>query len=238
MKNKNSTIIVALDLPCFEEAEKAVQELSPAISWFKVGKELFTAEGPKVVEMIKNEGCKVFLDLKFHDIPNTTSKAVISATRSGADMINLHAGGGFDMMQKSAETLAEYCAQKNIDRPYLIAVTVLTSMAAKDLLEIGISAEPRDQVLRLASLAKEAGIDGVVSSPEEIKVIKEKCGDNFLVVTPGVRPAGSSMDDQKRVKTPKEAIDDGADFIVIGRPIMQADDRLAAARSIIGSISN
>jgi len=214
-------IIVALDVGNKKEALSLVRELKDA-QLFKVGMELFTAEGPRLLEEIARLGKKVFLDLKYHDIPNTVAGAVRSATRHRVHMLTLHSSGGKEMLARAAEAAAQEALSYRIPRPYLLGVTVLTSLKEGELKDLGISASVEGQVVRLASLAKEAGLDGVVSSPQEIEIIKKELGKDFLVVTPGIRPAWAATHDQKRVMRPAEAVAKGADYIVIGRPITGA----------------
>jgi len=214
-------IIVALDVGKRQEALSLVSGLKDA-QVFKIGMELFTAAGPELVEKIARQGKRVFLDLKYHDIPNTVAGAVRSAVRHGVHMLTLHASGGKEMMTKAAEAVAQEAAISGKSRPYLLGVTVLTSLKEGELKEIGISASCAEQVLRLASLAREAGLDGIVCSPQEIEIIKKELGKDFLVVTPGIRPAWAAAHDQKRIMTPAEAFKKGADYIVIGRPITEA----------------
>ena len=225
-------IIVALDYPDARAALEMADRLDPALCRVKVGKELFTAAGPALVETLVARGFGVFLDLKFHDIPNTVASACKAAARLGVWMMNVHASGGRAMMQaaKDALTLADGAA-----RPKLIAVTVLTSMAQTDLADIGMQGSPGDAVLRLARLAKQAGLDGVVCSAQEARALRTACGAGFNLVTPGIRPAEGTLgalDDQKRVMTPRAAVDAGADYLVIGRPITQAADPVAMLQRI------
>ena len=215
-------IIVALDYPCAQPALDIVARLDPALCRVKVGKELFTAAGPALVETLVTRGFGVFLDLKFHDIPNTVAGACKAAARLGVWMINLHATGGRAMMHAALDALAG-----EVLRPKLIAVTVLTSMGESDLADIGMQGSPDDVVLRLARLAQSAGLDGVVCSAHEARVLRAACGAGFDLVTPGIRPADAKQDDQKRVMTPRAAVDAGADYLVVGRPITQAADALA-----------
>ena len=229
-------LIVALDVEDIDKAKQAVESLAGTVRWFKVGTQLFTATGRASVELVKEAGCKAFLDLKFHDIPATVSKSVISATDLGVDLLNLHAIGGRRMMEAVSSGLEEHCAKNNKQKPKVIAVTVLTSLTTEELQEVGIDATPQVLVTHLASLARRCGLDGVVSSPEEIRMIKERVGEDTLVVTPGVRPSWAEADDQRRIKTPAETIEDGADYLVVGRPIMNADNRLDAAKRIIDEI--
>jgi orotidine-5'-phosphate decarboxylase len=220
MKDK---VIVALDVSTLSEAEALVKKLSGQILIFKVGSELFTACGPKVIEMIHKHKARVFLDLKFHDIPNTVAKAVKAASDLGVFMCNVHAQGGQPMM----EGVMKFKGNMRV-----LAVTVLTSLAGEDLRELGVSRSPLDQVLHLARMAKASSLDGVVCSGWEAKDIRKACGPHFLIVTPGIRPAASG-DDQKRVLTPQKAFQNGADFIVVGRPIIEASNPADAAEKIL-----
>ncbi|WP_305841676.1 orotidine-5'-phosphate decarboxylase [Photobacterium leiognathi] len=213
-------VIVALDYDNQNEALAFVDRIEPGSCRLKVGKEMFTYFGPDFVRQLHDRGHSVFLDLKFHDIPNTCSKAVKAAADLGVWMVNVHASGGERMMTASREILEPY----GKDRPLLIGVTVLTSMEASDLAGIGIKQEPQQQVLNLASLTKNSGLDGVVCSAQEASILKGNLGQNFKLVTPGIRPVGSEAGDQRRVMTPAEAIAAGSDYLVIGRPITQADD--------------
>lgn len=210
-------IIVALDFPSAEAALALVEQLDPRQCRLKVGKELFTRSGPALVEQLSARGFDVFLDLKFHDIPHTVAQACRAAVDLGVWMLNVHALGGTTMMQAAREAVGS-----STSRPLLIAVTILTSMADEDLQEIGLQGSAAENALRLAALAQGAGLDGVVCSPREASGIKGRCGTDFACVTPGVRPAGSASQDQKRVATPAEAIGMGADYLVIGRPITGA----------------
>jgi len=226
-------IIVALDVETMAGALKLVDQLSADVGAFKIGKQLFTATGPDAVRLIHGRGGKVFLDLKFHDIPTTVAKASAEAARLGAFMFNMHALGGAAMMRESVQAVRALPGAQ----PLMIAVTVLTSMGEGDLKPLGIDLPVDELVVRLARLAKEAGMSGVVASPREIGLIKKACGPEFLVVTPGIRPAGADANDQKRAMTPGEAVQAGADFIVVGRPITHAPDPQAAARSIAEEIA-
>lgn len=231
-------LIVALDVADIEDAKKAVDTLAGTVRWFKIGAQLFTASGRESVDIVKNAGCKAFLDLKFHDIPATVSRSVIAATDLGVDLLNLHAIGGRRMMEEVDHKLTIHCNENGVARPLVVAVTVLTSLTTAELQEVGVDATPLMLVTHLASMAKACGLDGVVSSPEEITLIKERLGSDYLVVTPGVRPLWADHDDQRRVKTPAEATKDGADYLVVGRPIMNAYDRLDAAKKIIDEIAS
>lgn len=230
---ENEKIIVALDVETSEAAANWSGRLKNEVGYFKIGKQLFTAAGPDVVRRIKAEGGRIFLDLKFHDIPNTVAAAAVEAVRLGVDMLNVHALGGLKMMQKAAEAVKSEAKKKGVDKPLLIAVTILTSMNEEALSEAGIATPLADEVRRLALLAKKAGLDGVVASPMEIRLIKEACGEDFLVVTPGVRPSFAAKNDQKRVMTPAEAVKAGADYLVIGRPITAASDPESAVKRIV-----
>ncbi|OBT15919.1 orotidine 5'-phosphate decarboxylase [Vibrio sp. UCD-FRSSP16_10] len=211
-------VIVALDYDNINDALNFVDRIDPASCRVKVGKEMFTLFGPEFVKQLHQKGFSVFLDLKFHDIPNTCSKAVRAAAEMGVWMVNVHASGGERMMTASREILEPY----GKDRPLLIAVTVLTSMEQSDLAGIGLNVAPKDQVLRLATLTKNSGLDGVVCSAQEASFLKSDLGKEFKLITPGIRPAGSAVGDQKRIMTPVDAIQAGSDYLVIGRPITQA----------------
>jgi orotidine-5'-phosphate decarboxylase len=225
--NSDPRVIVALDFPDSTSAMQLVEQLDPGLCRLKVGKELFTAVGPQFVEQLQGKGFEVFLDLKFHDIPNTVAKACEAAAHLGVWMVNVHALGGRKMMEAASEAMAKFSRA-----PKLIAVTILTSMGDEELQEIHLQGTPQDNVEHLARLAQSAGLDGVVCSPREASVLREKLGDLFVLVTPGVRPAGASADDQKRIMTPRQAIDAGSTYLVIGRPITKAPDPLEALRVI------
>jgi len=237
MMEARKRLIFALDVNSFEKAQSWVDQLHDQVGLFKVGKQLFTRCGPKVVEMIRERGSDVFLDLKYHDIPNTVAKAGVEACRLGAGMFNVHALGGLEMMQKTVEEVEAWCAQNDQLRPIMLAVTILTSSTEETLRGVGIDRPVSEMVPRLAKLAKEAGFDGVVASPLEVGLIREACGEDFAIVTPGVRPASAALDDQKRVMTPAEAIAAGASHLVIGRPISSAADPAAAASNILEEIA-
>lgn len=230
--------IIALDYNTYEDARAMVDRLGDAVDWFKVGLELFVGAGPQIVSYIKERNKKVFLDLKFHDIPNTAAKASVAALGYGVDMLNMHAQGGVEMMKTTAELVNEACAKQNIKRPLLLAVTVLTSLDMDHLTRYGIAAENTgDYVVRLASFTKEAGLDGVVSSAKETPLIKAALGSSFITVTPGIRPAGTDVNDQKRVVTPADAKAMGTDYIVVGRPVTHAVDPVRAALAIKEELS-
>ncbi len=226
-------IIVALDYSDAQSALALVARLQPTLCRLKVGKELFTAAGPQLVEQLMQRGYEVFLDLKFHDIPNTTAQACKAAAALGVWMINVHALGGRRMMEAAREAVAQAARP-----PKLIAVTVLTSMAQEDLAELGIAATPAEMVLRLATLARASGLDGVVCSALEAALLRSECGSTFCLVTPGIRTADAAIDDQARVTTPRAALEQGANYLVIGRPITRATDPLLALQNIIKDIED
>lgn len=226
-------LIVALDFSSGEEALVVTQKLYPRVGFFKVGLELFTSGGRPVVEELKQMGARVFLDLKLHDILNTVTGAAAAATRLGADMLTVHALGGREMMACAVEAVREEAARLGRPAPLVLAVTVLTAINQQVLnRELGIPATMEEQVLRLAVLARAAGVDGVVASPREVAILRRELGPGFILVTPGVRPAWAAADDQTRYLTPGEAMAAGADYLVVGRPITRAPDPLEAARKI------
>ena len=229
-------IIVALDVDSLREARRMVRMLAPHVQCFKVGKQLFVHAGPDVVRLIHASGRDVFLDLKFHDIPNTVAKAVIEAARLGVRLVDLHASGGPAMMAAARTEVTRVCRREGLRRPLLLAVTVLTSLDDADLRAVGVGSGAARQVLRLARLAARSGMDGVVCSPREIATIRRALGRRFTIVTPGVRPPGAAVGDQKRVLAPGEAVAAGADYLVLGRPILQATDPAAAVRAIAADI--
>lgn len=226
-------VIVALDYDNQADALAFVDKIDPASCRLKVGKEMFTLFGPNFVNELHKRGFSVFLDLKFHDIPNTCSKAVRAAAEMGVWMVNVHASGGERMMTASREILEPY----GKDRPLLIGVTVLTSMEQQDLAGIGLDVAPKDQVVRLATLTKNSGLDGVVCSAQEASMLKSELGRDFKLVTPGIRPAGAAVGDQKRIMTPVDAIQAGSDYLVIGRPITQASDPAAVLAEINATLA-
>jgi len=230
-------IIFALDVDHFTEAQRWVNLLKDHVGIFKVGKQLFTHAGPKVIDMIRQKGQRVFLDLKYHDIPNTVAKAGEEATKLNVTMFNLHALGGFEMMKKTVEGSRAAAKSLGIPKPLILAVTILTSMDEAALKEVGVQGSIPEEVGRLAFLASKAGIDGVIASPQEIRTIRDRCGDKFLIVTPGIRAPSDKKDDQKRTLTPKEAVSAGANYLVIGRPIKEAKDPLEAVQKIVEDIS-
>jgi orotidine-5'-phosphate decarboxylase len=224
-------LIVALDVPSATQARQIVQSIGDGATTYKVGKQLFTAEGPQVVRDLVSSGRKVFLDLKFHDIPNTVAAAVRSAAELGVTMLTVHASGGSKMLKAAAEAAAQSAA-----KPTVLAVTVLTSFSDADLQEIGVSGTVLTQVLRLGALARKAGCGGLVASAHEARELRRELGEGFAIVTPGVRPAGSAAGDQARVVTPREAIAAGATHLVVGRPILEAVNPAQAAADILAQI--
>ncbi len=225
-------IIVALDVPSADAALHIAQKLHGHVGMFKVGSEVFTAEGPVLARYLIATGEKVFLDLKFHDIPNTVRAAARQAATLGVSLVNVHASGGRKMMEAALEGIRSAQSARAATPTRLLAVTVLTSLGAEDLAEVGFQGSPEEMVVRLARLAQSAGVDGVVASPQEISAIRKACGPDFLIVTPGIRPASASSDDQARIATPESALRAGADYLVIGRPITGASDPAAAAGAI------
>ena len=232
MNQLDPKVIIALDYDSKEQALNFIKLLDPTTCRLKVGKEMFTHFGPDFVKEIVDKGFDVFLDLKFHDIPNTVAKAVKAAADLGIWMVNVHASGGRRMMEAAKDILVPYGDKA----PLLIAVTVLTSMDQEDLIELGVNLTPAEQVKRLAKLAQLSGLDGVVCSSHEAEELKSLLGQSFKLVTPGIRPVGSEADDQRRIKTPKEAIESGSDYLVIGRPITQAQDPMATLKEINASL--
>ncbi|MBP5406784.1 orotidine-5'-phosphate decarboxylase [bacterium] len=223
-----SKIFVALDVDTEAQALEIVEDLHGLDACFKIGKQLFTSAGPDLVRKIVGMGEDVFLDLKYHDIPNTVAKAGLAAAALGVRIFNVHASGGRKMMEAVRNEM-----DKLANPPMVLAVTVLTSMGDNDLREVGVDVPARDQVARLAKLAQECGMDGVVASPLEIELIRETCGKDFKILTPGIRPAFAAVNDQKRIATPAEALRKGADFLVIGRPITAAENRREAFLKIL-----
>jgi len=229
-------VIVALDFADSARALDLADRLGPASCALKVGKELFVAAGPEPVRRMAERGFRVFLDLKFHDIPNTVAQACAAATRLGVWMMNVHASGGRSMMRAARDAVARTAAERATPCPLLVAVTVLTSLDGSDLAQLGVVDSTEDQVLRLARLAADCGMDGVVCSAAEAVPLRRALGADFTLVTPGIRPAGATADDQARIVTPETALANGADYLVIGRPITQSADPLAALRDINASI--
>lgn len=226
-------LIVALDVPELESARRLVQRLTPLVTHFKVGSELFTACGPVAVELVQKAGAKVFLDLKFHDIPMTVGRAVRVATRLGVWMVNVHVQGGGAMLREAITAAREEARSLKVGTPIVLGVTVLTSMAERDLADLGIRKTVKDQVLYLSQMAQKAGLDGLVCSAQETKVLRFAVGANFILVTPGIRPAGAQWGDQQRVETPAVALKNGATYLVVGRPITEHADPAAAAQTLV-----
>lgn len=236
-----SSLIVALDFDSLTTAVKFAKQVADLVGMFKIGSQLFTSAGPEAIRQIAQLGSGIFLDLKFHDIPNTVAGAVLaSAAMPGVQLLNVHALGGTAMLRAAAQAVSAGVPM-GADRPRLLAVTVLTSMDQKAIREVGIGGPPSSRVLKLAKLAQQAGVDGVVASVQEAKAIRRACGREFLIVTPGVRPKerseGAKKDDQARTATPREAIKAGADFLVVGRPILAAPDPRRAAEEIVDEIA-
>lgn len=230
-------IIIALDLETTSDAERIIEEVGDRVGAFKIGLQLFASGGPAFVRDLVDRGIRIFLDLKFHDIPNTVAKASVEAARLGVWMFNIHASGGREMMMRTSSEVAETCKKESIPKPKIIAVTVLTSSNAETLKESGVEMPVDFQVRNLARLAAECALDGVVASPHEIALIRETVlSPDFLIVTPGIRPISATNDDQKRVTTPKEALAAGSNYLVIGRPITRAADKKLALEQILGEI--
>lgn len=235
LEEARKKIIFALDVHGLEDIDRWADLLAGKVGMFKVGKELFTSCGPAAVKAVQRYGGQVFLDLKYHDIPNTVASAMCEAARLGVQIANLHALGGAEMMETAVAAVHKEFSVT--ERPRLLAVTILTSSTVDTLRQVGIEHSVQDMVVRLARLAKASGMDGVVASPLEIGLIREACGPDFLIVTPGVRPSFAALDDQKRIMTPAEAVTSGADYLVIGRPIAKAADPVQAAEAIAAEIS-
>jgi orotidine-5'-phosphate decarboxylase len=230
-------LIVALDVATVDEARRLVDMLEGIAGMFKIGSQLFTASGPTFVREIVDRGQKIFLDLKFHDIPNTVAAAGVEAARLGVSIFNVHAAGGSEMMRRTVVSVAESAEAEGLMRPSIIAVTVLTSADQSSLAEVGLSSNTEQLVERLASLAALSGLDGVVASPREVGLVRSVVKNpNFIVVTPGVRPAGAALGDQSRVATPREAIANGSNYLVVGRPIIESADPVRAALHIINEM--
>ena len=238
-KAASDKLIFALDADNYKDALSWVELLSDHVGMFKVGKELFTAIGPKIIESIKDRGQMVFLDLKFHDIPNTVARAAEAAVRLNVDMFNVHALGGIQMIKETVSAAWECADKLGQVRPILLAVTVLTSLNSSDLTAIGFQKNTKELVLHLAKLAQTAGASGVVASAQDIALLRENLGDKFVIVTPGIRSAGATTekDDQKRTLSAYEAVKTGADYIVVGRPIRTAQEPLEACRQIVQEIA-
>ena len=224
-------IIVALDTIDISQA-LALTKLIPDVGAFKLGLEYFCANGPEGINKISETGIKIFLDLKFHDIPNTVAGAIKASLNMEPYMMTVHLSGGYNMLHRTMEEVKEYCAKNSLKIPLILGVSVLTSIDDNDFTALGLIGKVEDQVIRLAKLAKDAGLDGMVCSAKELKIVKKKMGQNLILVTPGIRPAGGIMNDQKRITTPSQAVSDGADFLVIGRPITEAIDPVQALNNI------
>ena len=226
-------LIVALDVNSREAALSLIAALRPKVRRFKIGLELYTACGPALLREVQQAGGRVFLDLKLHDIPNTAARAAVEISRLGVDMFTIHLSGGLMMARRVADELQAHCQIHRLSRPSVLGVTVLTSMTQADQEQIGVTRPLLDQILALADIATEAGLDGVVASPQEIESMRARIGPDRMIVTPGIRPDGSERDDQARTLTPRAAVVAGADFLVVGRPVIKASDPLAAAESIL-----
>ena len=229
-------LIVALDFSNMDQVTELVEQLGDSVSFYKVGMELFYSVGKEVLEYLNANGKDVFLDLKLHDIPNTTAQGLVALTKLGAKILNVHASGSFSMMQTAAQAVKIEAEKMGIEKPKLIAVTVLTSIDEPNWDALNSKNTIKEQVVALAKLAQKAGMDGIVASPQEAKMIKEACGENFLIVTPGVRPANADVNDQSRIATPKMALLDGATHLVVGRPITKADNPKKAAEAILSEM--
>ena len=230
-------LIVALDFNNLDDAKNLVNELGDDVVFYKVGMELFYSVGAEIVKWLKEQNKKVFLDLKLFDIPNTVAGGLCSLMKLGADILNVHASGGFEMMETAALSLRAEAERLNITCPKIIAITVLTSIDKQDWDGMGYDKiDMAQQVLHFAKLAQFAGLDGVVSSPQEAKMIRDECGKDFLIVTPGIRPIGSDIDDQTRISLPKYAIENGSNYLVVGRPIRSAENPKLAAQNILEEI--
>jgi orotidine-5'-phosphate decarboxylase len=232
-----NSLLVALDVDTAAAARALADRLRGAVGGFKIGSRLFTSEGPRLVDELVSRGDRVFLDLKFHDIPNTVAGAVTAATRLGVWMVNVHASGGSAMLRAARAAADEEADRRSHPAPLVIAVTMLTSLDQQTLTEIGVGEAMASQVGRLAALAEQCGLDGVVASPQEIEIIRQRCGRQFVVVTPGIRGAGDQKGDQTRTLSAAEALAAGASYLVVGRPIIAADDPRAAAERIAGSVA-
>ena len=230
-------LIIALDVPTADRARELVTLLRGRVGMFKVGSQLFTSAGPQLVREIVSGGDKVFLDLKFHDIPRTVAKAALEVAKMWVVMFNLHTLGGIEMMRLTVEEVDRYCSTHKLRRPKILGVTVLTSLNQDSFQRMGLKGSVEETVIRLSLLAQEAGLDGVVASPREIRAIREACGKSFVIVTPGIRPSWAQADDQRRFATPREAMEAGADYIVIGRPITGADAPLSALERVLSELS-
>jgi orotidine-5'-phosphate decarboxylase len=230
-------LVLPLDLDSVRGADRLVRQLAAEVGLFKIGKQLFLHAGPEAVRRVQRHRGEVFLDLKLHDIPQTVALAAVEATRLGVRMLNVHASGGSEMMRATVAAVDDVCRRERLRRPILLAVTVLTSLVDADLKRVGVVGGAARQVVRLARLARASGMDGVVASPREVVAIRRACGPRFVVLTPGIRQAGDAVGDQKRVETPEAAMRAGADYLVVGRPIRDAADPVAAARAIVAAMA-
>jgi orotidine-5'-phosphate decarboxylase len=235
--NAKSRLMLALDLDSREKAEEWVHKLKLHSGYFKVGLQLFTLAGAEMVRSIRARGGRIFLDVKYHDIPHTVAKACESCCTMGIDFVNVHALGGKAMIKAAAQSLKESSARMRVQKPVLLAVTILTSHDSKTLREeLGLRGSPAKEVLRLAKMAQQAGAEGVVCSPKEIEAVRKACGESFIIVTPGIRASGAPKQDQKRTLSAGQAVAKGADYLVLGRPIMGAPDPVEAARAIVAEM--
>jgi orotidine-5'-phosphate decarboxylase len=230
-------LVLPLDVDTVREADRWVRLLEGEVGMFKVGKQMFVHAGPDIVRRVQQRGGDVFLDLKFHDIPQTVALAGVEAARLGVRIFDVHAAGGAEMMAATAVAVRDVCRRERLRRPLILAVTVLTSLADADLRRVGVAVPATRQVVRLARLAQTSGMDGVVASPREIAAIRRACGPSFLILTPGIRRAGDARGDQKRVETPEAAMRAGADYLVVGRPIRDAADPVMAARAVVRAMA-
>jgi orotidine-5'-phosphate decarboxylase len=235
---QNDRIIFALDVGDMGSAKNWVRKLKGHIGWFKVGLELFTAVGPDIVKLVKDNGIRCFLDLKFHDIPNTVAGAVRSSTRTGADMMTIHLSGGRSMIMAALKAAQDASIELGIERPKIVGVSVLTSLSSDDLREIGVDKTPGDHVAHLARFASSCGLDGLVCSAEDLPHVRQNVSETLILITPGIRPGWSEKGDQKRVATPSSAIKAGADLLVIGRPISESPDPLQALKQIVSEMES
>jgi orotidine-5'-phosphate decarboxylase len=237
MQHMRERLILALDVENADQAMHFVGLLRHQVGLFKIGLELFVAEGPALVKKIVDSGCRVFLDLKLHDIPNQVAGAAASAARLGISMLTFHALGGWKMLERASEAVANAVAQLNITRPKLLGVTILTSMDSKQLRIVGIPISLEKEVHRLACIAEASGLDGVVASPHEVRLLRQSCSPRLIIVTPGIRLAENAAQDQARVSTPQQALQAGSDYLVIGRPILKSSDPVRAAQNILDEMA-
>jgi len=230
-------IVVALDVSTIEDAEAIVLKLKDQVTYFKIGSILFTRCGPECVRMVKKHGCEVFLDLKYHDIPNTVSNAAVEAAKLDVWMFNLHIAGGEDMINMTVEKVSDFCSQNNTRKSLILGVTLLTSINNEILKNtMMVNKSSHDYIKTLAIKGKNSGLDGIVASPNEVDIVRKECGEDFIILTPGIRPTWASTDDQKRLSTPRNAVERGANYLVIGRPIIKAQDPLNAFNKILDEL--